>query len=325
MKGLIKRFKGILGRSRRSTTKNLSATESREQLSETSSRNPSQSDQSSTPPAPPPYTSFPDGVKVLYDHPQATIDICFIHGLTGNRETTWTANGQVEPWPKTLLPPKLPKTRILTYGYDAYVVKTSVASQNRLIDHATNLLNDLAAERASPKASSRPLVFITHSLGGLVCKEAILLSRNYPESHLRDMFEHTKAIIFMGTPHRGSWMADWFKIPASALGLVKSINKSLLQILQTNEQQLESIQVRFWAMIRELRESGRMLHVSCFFEELPIAGVGKVVSKESATLEGYSSFSIHADHRDMVKFNSADETGFKRVLAELVRWESEAR
>ena len=274
---------------------------------------------------PPPVSSFPDGVEVLYDCSEATIDICFVHGLTGNRDSTWTAHGQSTPWPKTLLPPKLSKARILTYGYDAYIVRKSVASSNRLIDHATNLLNDLTTDRACCNASSRPLIFVTHSLGGLVCKEAILLSRNNPDAHLRGIFDCIKGIIFMGTPHKGAWMADWANIPASALGLVKSTNKSLLKILETDDQSLESIQVRFWAMIRELREGGRRLEVTCFFEELPLPAVGKVVSKESATLEGYNPISIHANHRDMVKFGSAKDNGFKRLLGELIRWEGQVR
>lgn len=85
---------------------------------------------------------FPDGVKMLHDYPDAVVDICFIHGLTGNRDTTWTARGQATPWPAELLPPKLQKARILTFGYDAYIAQKSISSTNRLIDHATNLLND---------------------------------------------------------------------------------------------------------------------------------------------------------------------------------------
>jgi hypothetical protein len=275
--------------------------------------------------SPPPIPSFPDGVEVLYDFSEATIDICFVHGLTGNRDSTWTAHGQSTPWPKTLLPAELSKARILTYGYDAYIVRQSVASSNRLIDHATNLLNDLTTDRARRNASSRPLIFVSHSLGGLVCKEAILLSRNNPDVHLRDIFDHIKGIMFMGTPHKGAWMADWANIPASALGLMKSTNKSLLKILETDDQFLESIQIRFWAMVRELREGGRRLEVTCFFEELPLPVVGKVVSKESATLEGYNSIGIHANHRDMVRFGSAKDNGFKRLLGELIRWESQVR
>jgi hypothetical protein len=56
-----------------------------------------------------------------------------------------------------------------------------------------------------------------------------------------------------------------------------------------------------------------------------LPGVGKVVSKESATLEGYSSISIHDNHRDMVRFGAAEDNGFKRLLGELIRWESQIR
>ncbi|KAK3359163.1 Alpha/Beta hydrolase protein [Lasiosphaeria hispida] len=269
-----------------------------------------------------PQPAFPDGIKVLHDCADATVDICFVHGLTGDRDNTWTAEGQF--WPKTLLPLKLPGARILSYGYDAYIAKaTSTASANRLIDHATNLLTDLTNDRALDNAPDRPLIFIAHSLGGLVCKEAILMSRNNPERHLRGIFGSVRGIIFMGTPHKGSWMADWAKMPASALGLIKSTNKSLLQLLETDNQLLESIQVRFWSMIRELREDGRRLEVTCFFEELPLPVIGTVVSKESATLEGYSAFSIHANHGDMVRFRSVEDNGFKRLLGELVRWKSQ--
>ncbi|EWZ86333.1 hypothetical protein FOWG_09910 [Fusarium oxysporum f. sp. lycopersici MN25] len=155
-----------------------------------------------------PVPSFPDGVEVLHDCHDATIDICFVHGLTGNRDSTWTAKGQSKPWPKVFLPLKLTSTRILTYGYDAYIVRRSVASTNGLIDHAKNLLNNLSTDRACSNASSRPLVFITYSLGGLVCKEAVLLSRNNPKPYLWGIFDCTKGIIFLGMPHRGSWMAD---------------------------------------------------------------------------------------------------------------------
>lgn len=270
--------------------------------------------------SPPPVPPFPDGIKVLHDCPGATVDICFVHGLTGNRDSTWTADGQSTPWPGALLPQKLKNARILTYGYDAYVLRRSVASNNRLKDHAKNLLNDLTTDRASCEARSRPLIFVAHSLGGLVCKEAILHSRNHPESHLRDIFDCTKGIIFMGTPHKGSWMADWGRISARAIGLVKSTNESLLGILETKDQFLESIQGRFLDMVREQRESGRRLEVTCFFEELPLPVAGTVVSKESATFEGFTSISIHANHKDMVRFSSVEENGFKRLLGELSRW-----
>jgi hypothetical protein len=253
----------------------------------------------------------------LYDCADAAVDICFVHGLTGDRERTWTAEGQSNPWPQVLLPAKLDRARILTYGYDAYIVRKSVASTNRLIDHATNLLVDLASERDLSNASSRPLILVAHSLGGLVCKRAILLSRNNPEVPLRTIFTALKGVGFMGTPHKGAWMADWARIPVSTLGLVKSFNVFLLDVLQRNNQLLESVQVDFLAMVRQLREEGRGLEITCFFEELPVPGAGVIVSKESATFEGYAARSIYANHGNMAKFATAEDNGFRRLLWEL--------
>ena len=74
--------------------------------------------------------------------------IVFIHGLTGDRDKTWTAQDASEPWPKTLLPSKLPTARILSFGYDAYVANwRGVVSQNRIANHAWNLLTSLASYR----------------------------------------------------------------------------------------------------------------------------------------------------------------------------------
>jgi hypothetical protein len=157
-----------------------------------------------------------------------------------------------------------------------------------------------------------------------VCKKAILLSRQNPDPHLREIYTNLQGIVFMGTPHKGSWMADRAKIVASALGFVKSTNISLLNVLETDDESVESLQIDFLAMLREQRENRRPLEVTCFFEELSLPVVGIVVSKESATLQGYPQISIHANHRDMVRFVSPEDTGFKRVLGELVRWKRSA-
>jgi hypothetical protein len=68
--------------------------------------------------------------------------------LTGDREKTWTAHDASEPWPKALLPSELPTARVLTFGYDAYVADwRGVVSQNRIGNHAWNLLTSLATYR----------------------------------------------------------------------------------------------------------------------------------------------------------------------------------
>jgi len=267
----------------------------------------------------------PYGLHVWHDCPDATIDICFIHGLTGDRDRTWTAHGQQHPWPKTLLAPRLKfGARILTYGYDAYLVTRGMASQNQLTDHAQNLVNDLAMNRTSHGASNRPLVFVAHSLGGIVCKKAILFSRQkHDEPELESIFKSTKGIIFMGTPHCGAWMATWAKIPMAAFGIVKSTNPHLLKALSCGEELLRSIQEDFGNLLHKMSSSETPIEVTCFYEELELPLAGKVVSRDSATIPNYKAISIHADHREMVRFSSAEDRGFVNILGLLDKWQSE--
>jgi hypothetical protein len=56
---------------------------------------------------------------------------------------------------------------------------------------------------------------------------------------------------------------------------------------------------------------------------LPLPVAGQVVYKESAILEGFTCITIHANHRNMVKFASAEEDGFQMLLDELDRWKSQ--
>ena len=78
--------------------------------------------------------------------------IVFVHGITGNRENTWTHKGTGIFWPKQFLGSDIPTARILTFGYDADVAHFwSMASHNRIGNHAENLVNSLAQWRDRTK------------------------------------------------------------------------------------------------------------------------------------------------------------------------------
>lgn len=96
------------------------------------------------------------------------LSICFIHGLGGDREKTWQ-KGEIF-WPRDLLRKDIPEARILTWGYTADVVQFwTPTSTNTVDDHARNLAGDLRGYRTGTKTLERPLIFVAHSLGGLVC------------------------------------------------------------------------------------------------------------------------------------------------------------
>lgn len=81
------------------------------------------------------------------NHTKFAFSIVFVHGLTGDREKTWTTTGS-SPWPQTLLPVEVPCARILTFGYDAKVVDLrEMVSKNRIGDHAWGLVTSLSSYR----------------------------------------------------------------------------------------------------------------------------------------------------------------------------------
>lgn len=104
-----------------------------------------------------------------------TVDVVAIHGLQGHAYKTWEhENGSL--WLRDFLPAGVPFARIFTFGYESTVAfSNSVA---KLEDKALDLLNRLSAERKSDGAAKdgRPIVFICHSLGGIILKKALILA-----------------------------------------------------------------------------------------------------------------------------------------------------
>jgi hypothetical protein len=120
--------------------------------------------------------------------------IVAIHGLRGHAANTWTHAGR-EPvphlWIRDFIPKKLPGARVMTFGYDASLLSGSMVG---IEEAAKQLLDGLALIRPSntfvrspgtltpttseskkltwnsSQLAQRPIIFLAHSLGGLVVK-----------------------------------------------------------------------------------------------------------------------------------------------------------
>lgn len=89
--------------------------------------------------------------------------------MDGHWRRSWTADNDIF-WLQDLLPRELPRARILSFGYDSRTTGGHKPLTLDIIDHGKDLLSDLGLHRRLTQSEKRPLLFIGHSLGGLVIK-----------------------------------------------------------------------------------------------------------------------------------------------------------
>lgn len=260
------------------------------------------------------------GIGEFYRPQGATVaDIVFIHGLEGDRELTWTFDGADKPWPETLLPKELPDCRLLTFGYDAtYIGQHGQVSMNRLRHHAMNLLNTVGQHRERDNTDDRPLFFVAHCLGGLVCKEALVKASNSQESRFQSISKATRGVAFLGTPHRGCDVDPWLEALAFSLQdhQTLNMNRDITEVLRPDSEVLFLIESDFASMIRGKQE----LRFCCFVAEKQHEQIGMPVPSHSGIMPDRNYMTIASDHFGMTKFEDERDSGFLKVSGELRQW-----
>lgn len=123
-----------------------------------------------------------------------------------------------------------------TYGYDADAVGGLFQANNK--NSVSQHGRDLGVKIEREVDNEYPVVFVAHSLGGIIVKDAI--RRSDPTR------SRTKLIIFLGTPHRGSSSAGWGVIASNLTRLaLQDSNKQLLETLEVNSEILDNIHDEF--------------------------------------------------------------------------------
>ncbi len=93
-----------------------------------------------------------------------------VHGFHGHPTGTWTDEDSGKCWPRDLVPDQMEAhVRVLTFKYhESY---TRPYRRESLSRHARDLLLYLNKYQQRRDSESCPIVWVAHSIGGIVVKE----------------------------------------------------------------------------------------------------------------------------------------------------------
>ncbi|KAG4261421.1 hypothetical protein FPRO04_10571 [Fusarium proliferatum] len=243
------------------------------------------------------------------------IDLVAVCGLGGHALGSFKEKNGRFVWLRDALPSDIPNARILTYGYDTKLSKSS-AFQN-LTDLGRALQIDL--EDIYDPNQPRSILFIGHSLGGLVVKEAVRLLQEEPLGSDFPILNAISGFAFFGVPHRGLEVE-------CLIPLVKdNPNRALLESLNKNSSLLDHLQNGFSKISK-----ARGFSVVSFYEteksptavwidgKWDMSGPSEVlVEVFSATCGCQKQHPINRNHSEMVKYSGVHDQLYRRVLIAL--------
>jgi hypothetical protein len=150
------------------------------------------------------------------------LDVIFIHGLGGDHVETWRPPSG-DAWPQRVANTH-PDVQVWALSYPAKIGQ--LFSLGKPDQPDTHVLADLAAKRMINKkvGEERPCIFVCHSLGGLLAKRILFDAWEADRSgELRFRHEGVKAVMFCGTPHRGSAIANVLRWAECAKGVAPNL------------------------------------------------------------------------------------------------------
>ncbi|MCJ1371023.1 hypothetical protein MMC20_002238 [Loxospora ochrophaea] len=200
----------------------------------------------------------------VFRGPDPIVDIVAVHGLNGDAFKTWTTKDTKKFWlgDADLLPANLAHARVLTFGYNSAVTALfGRTSSDRILQHAHTLIAELVADRQLEDAMQRPIIFICHSLGGIIVKRALAYSASRTSKHIQHLysvFVSTYAVLFLGAPHNGSnkaHLASTSRRMISALVPSKILDTEgqLLDALREGSEVLQNITDMFVPLMKNFR------------------------------------------------------------------------
>jgi len=217
--------------------------------------------------------------------------VIFVHGLGGDAFATWR-KGKEESlfWPQWLAD-DFPQLDIYSLSYEAAPLAW-LGTTMPIFDRAKQTLTWVEP------LSEKPLVFICHSLGGLLVKQMIRLASTGGIDNWRAIADQTRGVVFLGTPHTGADIAGTLSRLGTILGTSVSITE-----LAKNSPSLRDINEWY-------RNSARGLNIKTlpFYEKQPTHGI-LVVDETAAdpTIEAVAAIPLDGTHLTICKPESRED------------------
>ncbi|XP_037282655.1 protein SERAC1 [Rhipicephalus microplus] len=140
-------------------------------------------------------------------------------------------------WPKSWLAEDMPYSRILALDYDTYLSQWSPncplePKKRTLVSRATDMLTKLH----HAGVGERPIIWITHSMGGLLVKEMLAIASESPK--YEGIARNTSGVVFYAVPHRGADLGDFtasFKLLLLPSVEVQELEKESPHLLEIHD------------------------------------------------------------------------------------------
>lgn len=219
-------------------------------------------------------------------------NVIFVHGLGGHAYDTWRRKPDNDSFWPIWLAQDVPGVAVYTIAYEAPPTNW-LGTSMPLQDRAVNIVECLFSEAG---LKTGPIVFVCHSLGGLIVKQIMLDLQRQKDSRPEtdDLLQRVNRIVFAATPHTGARHANLL----AYLGFL-AWPSTIARVLVANDPTLRSINAAY----RDLAQSRKDVLLHRIFYETQDTNAGRIVNEASSDpgLWGNPPVPIDADHISIVK------------------------
>lgn len=231
--------------------------------------------------------------------------VIFVHGIIGDVVKTWTSGDKRKPiyFPSLLAnDPQLSEYNVYSFSYYTPMLKTAPTIPQLSVQMNSELISEGILAR-DPKGIPKydEIIFVAHSMGNLVVREALQDKSKYENVRVR-------LLISMAAPNVGAEIAN------------------IAKHITPNNTVAEMSEYRKNTYLQALNKTWKVDHpyteIACAYEILNFPGLGKqIVSQESATsmcTRGPDQpFTVH--HSDIVKPFGVDDPIYQWVRSEILK------